>query len=201
MAQRVKPQEQQKEVICGTVRADGYNQITTGAFWSKRPEAKMIYEGLYPSGYRVFVLEQDYYVRFVDKEHNNLDRNYIIFPKGAIVYADSLGIFYSAKCGNQIEYIRPVDMVRIVVEKEFVTIKDTNSIPTASSYYITNNYYQEEKQPVPEIILKKKNGWVLPVCIVGGVTITVGIVYFFYSLARHDDVIQPRTMPPAQNNF
>lgn len=192
MAQMINAKGQE-EVVYGIVRTDGYNQITKGAFWAERPEAKMIYEGLYPSGYTVFVLEKDSYVRFVNSEHNNFDRNYIVFPKGERVYTDSLGILYSAKCGNRIEYIRPVDMVRVVVEKEFVE----KIIPT-SSYYTTINYYQQPTLPLPIEVKITKKGWILPVCIVGGVTVTVGVGYLIYSLTRHHDVIEPRTMPPAQ---
>lgn len=103
-----------KEVIYGTVRADGYQKITKGAMWTIRPEAKVIYEGGHPAGYTVVVLEQDYFVRFAEGEHNQFDRNYIVFPRGSIVYTDDkTNQFYSAICGNKIEYIRPVDMVTI----------------------------------------------------------------------------------------
>lgn len=150
-----------KEVIYGTVRSDGYQKITTGAFWSERPEAKIIYEGgNTPSGYVVYVLEKDYYVRFVDKEHNNLDRNYIVFPKGEKVYANNIsGYFYSAKCGNRIESIQPVDMVKIVekiVEKRVATKETTSSASILSSYnnyYETTNYYQ---QPQVRNVVKKR---------------------------------------------
>lgn len=109
-----------QDVIYGTVRTDGYDKITEGAFWQKRPEAKMIFGGSYPPGYTVYPLDQDYYVRFVDTEHNSLDVNYIVFPKGSVVYKNNeTGRYYSAKCGNEIEYLRPVNMVKIVeVKKE-----------------------------------------------------------------------------------
>jgi len=156
-------QSSSKEVIYGTVRSDGYQKITTGAFWSERPEAKIIYEGgNTPSGYVVYVLEKDYYVRFVDTEHNNLDRNYIVFPKGEKVYANNIsGYFYSAKCGNRIESIQPVDMVKIVekVMEKTVFVKETTPNPTRilSSFnntnYSTNNYYQ---QPQVRNVVKKR---------------------------------------------
>ena len=98
----------------GTPRYDGFQNVTKGALWNKRPEAKIIYEGGNPSGYTVFVLKKDYYVRFVDNEHNNLDRNYIIFPAGEKIYrCDSTKKYYAAKCGNQIEYIKPVVVTNI----------------------------------------------------------------------------------------
>ena len=89
----------------GTTRTDGYNKITKGAFWWKRPEAKLIYEGGNPSGYKVIPVSSECYVRFVDGEHNSNDLNYIIFPKGAIIYQDiSTSLYYAAICGNQIEF-------------------------------------------------------------------------------------------------
>lgn len=174
----------QEEVVYGTVRTDGYQKITKGAFWSKRPEAKIIYEGgNAPSGYAVYVLEKDYYVRFIDSEHNNLDRNYIVFPKGEKVYADNVsGSFYSAKCGNEIEFIRPVDMVRIVeVEKE-VIVRDTIPMPVSSSVYLnirTNNYYE---LPQPNVEQKLKKGRFIPVVVIGGIMVGVGLGYLIYSL-------------------
>lgn len=103
----------QKEIIYGTVRTDGYQNIKKGAKWADRPEAKEIYQGGHPAGYTIHKLEEDYFVRFVDGENNELDRNYIVFPKDSIVYTDTTGQFYSAKCGNKIEYIRSVNMVSI----------------------------------------------------------------------------------------
>ena len=104
-----------KEIIYGTVMSDGYQKITKGAMWGTRPVAKSIYEGAHPQGYTVVILEKEYFVRFAENEHNNLDRNYIIFPKGSIVYSDDkTGQFYSALCGNRIVYIRPVELVRIM---------------------------------------------------------------------------------------
>ena len=112
---------QQKEVVYGTVRTDGYQKITKGAFWAMRPEAKLIYQGSYLDGYRSTTLEADYFVRFKDGQHNRLDNNYIVFPKGEKVYEDlNTGKIYSAKCGNEIEYIRPVNMVEVREREVFV---------------------------------------------------------------------------------
>lgn len=122
-----------QEIIYGSVRTDGYEKISEGALWSKRPEAKMIYGGSYPPGYTVYTLDQDYYVRFIDTEHNSLDANYIVFPKGSLVYKDNeTGKYFAAKCGNEIEYLRPVNQVKVVertVEKEpeMIPIDDPNN--------------------------------------------------------------------------
>lgn len=120
----------QDEVIYGTVRTDGYNYITKGALWDKRPEAKTIYEGGKIDGFINRRLKAEHYVRFVDGEHNKFDRNYIIFPKGEIVYENTKGEIFAAICGNKIEFIRPVTMVKIVeVEKRVeVEVFKTDSV-------------------------------------------------------------------------
>ncbi|MEI7689336.1 MAG: hypothetical protein WCI91_04115 [Candidatus Nomurabacteria bacterium] len=107
-----------KVVFYGTVRDDGYYKITQGAFWRIRPEAKIIFEGGEVEGYTRIVLDRASFVRFVDKEHNQLDKNYIVFPEGEIVYSNNkTGKFYSAKCGNEIEYIGKVSSIEILPEK------------------------------------------------------------------------------------
>ena len=124
----------------GTPRTDGYNNITKGAFWSSRPEAKVIYEGGYPSGYDVTELPSDCFVRFVDKEHNQKDLNYIIFPKGSKIYQDlSTGKWYAAYCGNQIEFWQPVEKTKIVVDSILIVQHDTT--------FITHIEYVEVPQP------------------------------------------------------
>jgi len=114
-----------QEVVVGNVRTDGYQKITKGAYWNKRPVAKLIYNGSYPPGYNVYVLEQEYFVRFIDEEHNSLDCNYIVFPKGAIVYSDQSGQYYAAICGNKIEYIKPVENVKFIAAKPAEAKHDT----------------------------------------------------------------------------
>jgi len=115
-----------QEITQGQVRTDGYEKITEGAFWNKRPEAKMIFEGSEPPGFTVFTLDKEYFVRFVDSEHNEEDKNYIVFPKGSKVYTNSAGIYFSAKCGNQIEFIKPVESVKIVEEKKEIDTTQNN---------------------------------------------------------------------------
>lgn len=106
---------QNQEVVYGTVRSDGFQKITKGAFWSKRPEAKEVYEGSYPSGVEIILLSSDYFVRFVDGEHNSKDLNYIVFPKGEKIYKVlSSGKYYAAICGNEIEFFQPVEKTRVV---------------------------------------------------------------------------------------
>lgn len=103
---------QEKEVVYGTVRIDGYQKITKGAFWATRPEAKMVYNNQYLDGVEVKTLESDYFVRFIDSEHNNFDGNYIIFPKGERIYKKN-GNWYAAICGNQIDYFQSVNNIII----------------------------------------------------------------------------------------
>lgn len=124
-----------QDVIIGTVRTDGFQKITKGAFWSKRPESKMIYDGSYPPGFKVYTLESDYFVRFVDEEHNQNDKNYIVFPKGEKVYTNQNGQYFAAICGNKIEFLRPVDMVSIIEKENFspVAVRLSSPVPTPTS--------------------------------------------------------------------
>lgn len=166
---------QEKEVVYGTVRTDGYQKITRGALWSKRPEAKKIFEGSVPTGFKVYTLESEYFVRFVDDEHNKLDRNYIVFPAGEKVYTNENGQYFAAICGNRIDYLRPVDLVKIVeveVEKEkFLppkkeTTYDLNFKSTVVDKGVPNLYFP----PVPKE-QKKIKVWVFVVplaAIIGG---------------------------------
>lgn len=194
-------QESSKEVIYGNVRADGYQKITKGAHWIDRPVAKAIYEGSHPEGYTVVILDQDFFVRFVDGENNQFDKNYIIFPKGSIVYADNkTNQFYSAICGNKIEYIRPVNLV-IVEEKK----------PEAS---VSHRIYKEPKKqifqqsqsvniyitPLPKEEKKIKIGWiVIPIFAIAVGTAT----YFLLKNQNHQDnyrntyTSKPEKNPPV----
>lgn len=129
-------------LVYGKPRTDGYQKITKGAFWSTRPEAKLIYEGARPEGYTVVILNEDCFVRFIDGEHNTNDKNYIIFPKGEVVYSDNKsGQLYAASCGNKIELVRPADFV-IEVEKETVVeVKKSSqqSETTTGSHNVVDN--------------------------------------------------------------
>lgn len=107
-------------------QTDSY-QKTKGAHWSDRPVARMIYGGSYPPGYTVYILEQDYLVRFIDSEQKSLDD--IFFPKGEKVYQDNTtGIYYSAIGGSQIADIKPVE-----AEAE-QPVDETISTPVVDSY-------------------------------------------------------------------
>lgn len=175
-----------KEVIYGTVRTDGYQKITKGAFWATRPEAKMIYEGAHPEGYTVVVLDKDFFVRFVDGENNQFDKNYIVFPRGEIVYADNrTNQFYSAMCGNKIEYIRPVDLVEVktndVVQQQQQSKQDDWSFMAPKKVYgneVPDLFYS----PIKEKKFKGK-----PVIIVGGVVVGLSSIgYGIYSLITNN---------------
>ena len=110
----------------GFAQTDGYYQkITKGKYWSDRPVARMIYGGSYPPGYTVYTLDQDYLVLFIDSKDNNLDR----IPKGEKIYKENtIGIYYSAIDGNQIEYIKPVE-----AEAE-QPVDETISTPVVDNY-------------------------------------------------------------------
>jgi len=141
-----------QDVIVGTVRTDGFQKITKGAFWSKRPESKMIYNGSYPPGFKVYTLESNYFVRFADNEHNRDDKNYIVFPKGEKVYVNQDGQYFAAICGNKIEFLRPVDMVNIVKKEDSSSISTSTSnhasVKKDTVYYVENG--QQEVFGKPE---------------------------------------------------
>ncbi len=191
-----------KEIIYGVVRTDGYEKITQGAMWSKRPEARDIYYGYRPSGYDIYVLEEEYYVRFAEGEHNRLDINYIVFPKGEIVYADSSGVFYSAKCGNKIEYIRPVKRVIVVekildrvIEKE---VKDTVFLTKPIIVYKEKiNSEPREIVPKPQKFKKQISPGLI---IFGGITLGVSIAGLIYYLASGGSSGGPGGAPTTPPN-
>lgn len=135
---------QEKEIISGVVETDGYEKITKGALWTERPEAKMIYEGSYPPGFQVYTLESDYFVRFAKGENNPLDINYIVFPEGEKVYTKKgESQFYSAKCGNKIKYIRPVNTV---------LMKNPNDKPTEENLAGRKSFMDDSyKSPPPPV--------------------------------------------------
>ena len=152
-----------QNVIFGTVRYDGFNKITKGAFWASRPEAKRVYLGENPEGVEVIILDQDYFVRFVEAEHNNFDRNYIVFPKGQKLYKKNNKV-YAAICGNEVEFYQPVENTKIV---EKTTILNP---ATAAGNIFFDPPKREEKNTNPIFIPdpvkegKKKSfkiGWVI----------------------------------------
>lgn len=103
----------QNTIVYGTIDYEGFNSIQKGAFWDKRPEAKIIFEGGRPSGVEeIKILTSNTFIKFIKGEHNNFDRNYIIFPIGEIIYKKD-GRWYSARCGNEIEYWKTVNEVKI----------------------------------------------------------------------------------------
>ena len=147
-------------VSFGTVRTDGYEKITLGAFWKKRPEAKLVYNGSTPPGVEVVTLDKEYFVRFMEKENNGKDNNYIIFPKGSKIYYKNSRCF-SAKCGNEIEFIKPVD--DIIVQR----VVDSLYINTVShdTTYVYKTVYVESKQPPQsnEVTVAYNGGYQTPV--------------------------------------
>ncbi len=113
MSLQSKSQTVIDQISFGDVRYDGFNNITKKAYWSKRPEAKEVYEGKTPAGVTVYEIDQDYLARFADGENNGLDKNYIIFPKGQRVYKKGNTV-YAAICGNKLEYFKPLVQIKII---------------------------------------------------------------------------------------
>lgn len=105
----------QQQVSFGSIREDGYQNITPGALWAKRPEAKKIFNGENVVGFTAYRLKEQFLARFIPSEHNSRDNNYIVFPVGAIVYKnDVTADWFAAKCGNQFEYLKPLIQVVII---------------------------------------------------------------------------------------
>ena len=105
---------QVKETVYGSINYDGFKAVSKGAMWAKRPEAKEIFEGRIPAGIQeIKKLETDYLITFVPNEHNKLDGNFIIFPAGEIIYKKD-GRWFSARCGNEIQFWRPLNEVQVV---------------------------------------------------------------------------------------
>ena len=139
---KVMAQNSPNQIVYGEVEADAYQKVSTGAFWKIRPEAKVIYEGKgAPLGFNEYPLEEDYIIRFKDGENNPFDRNYIVIPKGEKVYTDISGRFFSAKCGNEIIFIRPVRLVEVlpIVKMPEINHRDTVKIIKKNYYNITFN--------------------------------------------------------------
>ncbi|MCK9371453.1 hypothetical protein M0R04_16175 [Candidatus Dojkabacteria bacterium] len=201
---------QEKEIVYGSVRTDGYQKITKGAFWETRKEAKMICEGSIPPGCKVYTLSEEYFVRFIDNEHNKNDGNYIVFPEGAKVYTKD-GFWYSAICGNRIEYLKPVTQVKIIerekiveVEKPVPESKVDNKLPvdfgaTTSKAVIETQkawtYERTESSP------KKKKEIKILWFVIPVTAILAGVVGYLLLKKDKDQpspqVIEPRTMPPG----
>jgi hypothetical protein len=198
---------QESEVIYGNVRTDGYDYITKGALWSKRPEAKIIYEGGKVDGFINRRLKFEHYVRFIEGEHNKFDRNYIIFPKGSIVYENANGEIFAAICGNKIEFIRPVTMVKIVeIEKKVEVFKTDTMIHKHVSdtvihkhVFDTLSYYKFQPPVSPKTKgLRIENGkirwWhiVVPTAVIAG-SILGGFMYL--ANKKRDIIITPNPIP------
>lgn len=180
------------QIIYGEVEADAYEKISIGAFWKTRPEAKKIYEGEgAPFGFKEIVLEEDCFIRFKDGENNQFDRNYIVAPKGERVYTDSLERFFSAKCGNEIIFIRPVRLVEILPVVKMLEVHHRDTVIIEKHYYNYN-----------EIIIKtspsRKKFWETKFYKIGRWPIAIGGVgmlakFLFFSKSDH----HPKTGNPV----
>lgn len=163
-----------KETVYGSINYDGFHGIEKGFMWTKRPEAKEIFEGRIPSGVdEIKTLDGDYFVKFVEGEYSSLDKNYIVFPKGEVIYKKN-GHWFSSRCGNMIENWVKKDDVQIIekivekiveVEKPQpappVVIKDTvvHTTYIEENNIQRNNYYEDDIYYRPEPLLY----WVTPI--------------------------------------
>lgn len=72
------------------------------------------------------------------------------------------------------------------------------TVQQALKWDIEKNVSCDYRKSTKPVVLLNKRGWVLPVCIIGGVTVTIGVSYLIYSLVRNHGVIETRTMPNGQ---
>jgi len=137
-----------QEIDHEKIITESFTKVIKGALWSKRPEAKEVYEGRTPPGVdEVITLETDYFVLFAAGEHNNLDINYIFFPKGQKIYKKN-NDYFAAYCGNRIVSWRPIEKEKIVekiIEKESLSLADNNKKNTLVDY---GGVVKTEKTPV-----------------------------------------------------
>ena len=165
-----------KEKVYGTINYDGFHAVQTGALWSKRPEAKEIFEGRIPKGIQeIKTFEADYILTFVKGEHNSLDGNFLIFPEGEVIYKKE-GRWYSSRCANELAYWRKLDEVEFVektveVEKPQpapapapvppVEIRDTVVSTTyiEENNIVRSNYYEDDIYYRPPML----SYWITPI--------------------------------------
>lgn len=125
----------QKNSGYGIVKTDGFDKITFGAFWSKRPEAKKVFywnegESLPEGVDEIKILQDVTFARFFGNEHNSRDINYIAVPAGEKIFRMGSQWFLS-NCGNRIEFWNPVysELPQKVDEKDtYVKPKEEKSI-------------------------------------------------------------------------
>ncbi len=118
-----------QDVIYGNLDYSGYKKITKGAFWSKRPEIKKMYNGEEVSGYEIITLNTPHFICFAEGEHNSGDKNYIVFPKGeTICHKLSTGEYFAALCGNRIKSMYPTENTKFIDrQNKTINLVDTIS--------------------------------------------------------------------------
>jgi len=170
-----------KETIYGHVNYDGFYNVSKGAMWAKRPEAKKVYNDETPEGVEVITFEADHYVRFAKGENNPLDINIIVFPKGQKIYKKD-GEYFAAICGNKISFYKPVDWVII---RETIQIVSNSKI--AESEKTGDHNVVDYGKPKPNLgnlnpnKNKEKKGEIK--ITVGGVVITIGVIAVLVKVA------------------
>lgn len=148
----------QEELKFGDVRYDGYKNITHGAYWKKRPEAKEVYEGRFPAGVEVYRLTEAKWVRFADDEHNSKDGNYIVFPVGALVYKKN-GEMYAASCGNRIVFMKSVNEVKIIEVPVYIKSDPDTVYPKPKPEKKVEKQQEEEEELLDNPEPKAKSTW------------------------------------------
>lgn len=182
----------------GQVRTDSYKNVTKGAFWKTRPEAKAIYYGGTVAGFTEVTLEYDCYVRFIEEEHNSMDRNIIVFPKGEKIYMDSRGQYYAAICGNKIDYWEYVNQNSNVPIKTVATQQDKWTPPQNLGQAVMSMPAQNVS--APQFVVVKTKTWFGKNCpwIIAAAAATITTTVLVIKNQHHSNVvIETRTMPDS----
>lgn len=97
-------------------------------------------------------------------------------------------------CGNPIENQNPRQIEREEEEKILPLPYDNKEIQQpqenqVKTIVVIRNSYQEpnsnyRQSTTPPVQIRRNRGWVVPVCIIGGVTIVAGFGYLIYALTR-----------------
>lgn len=162
-------------LIYGPLDDTGFQKIKKGAMWSKRPWVKTIFEGgALPEGCDTLTITEDSFGMFAQNEHNDLDRNFIIFPAGS-KFIKKGGELYYAYCGNKVQTLRPVvelDNMISGIEKGIKIVHDTvwvetpgrlKETDTKEEEKVDSNVNKEKPEHGKFYYWQKKNGiWFYP---------------------------------------
>ncbi len=85
-------------------------------------------------------------------------------------------------CGNPIENKNPIKIEKEVVEHTYTPPASKKEVTTNPEVFVIRNVYSGYRQVENTPIVVRRKNWVVPVCIIGGVTLSVGLGYLIYGL-------------------